>query len=389
MADAVFSMCLMRLSFRGKILSLFYAVVLCATPVLAVELSGQYTNLLFQTQDTFGNSRTTDLNRLRLQVEGESETGPGMMRFHLVYDHELLWGAMLADPVVNAGLNRPDATWLDGSMTLTQSRHTNWRHALYRGWISYDVADVSLKVGRQRVAWGSGRIWNPTDRFNPVQPTALELDQKLGVDAAALQWNYSHSAYVLAVASPASVANAAVRKLALRWQDTWGDFDLSMMVGRIADESILGMDVTGNLRDAGIRVEWMQAKNPREGAYGQIVAGLDYTWNNSWFPNGLYTAIEYFYNGAAGLVVSQDRISGLSNHLLGAQLAYDLTPLWRAEILFISDMQKSGSFTMPSITWSVAEDLEVQCFTQLPQGNAGSEFARLEALYAVRADWYF
>jgi len=363
--------------------------MICPFSVWAVEFSGQYSNLLFQTRDSFGNSRTTDLNRLRLQLEGDRDVGSGMFRVHLAYDHELLWGAMVADPVVSAGLNRSDATWLDLTAHLAQRQHSNWKHALYRGWLSYDLAEVSLKVGRQRIAWGSGRIWNPTDRFNPVQPTALELDQKLGVDAAALQWNYSNSAYLLAVASPASVANGAKQKLALRWQDTWGAFDLSLMVGRIENESMFGLDVTGNLADAGMRIEWMQARNLREGGYGQMVAGLDYTWNNSWFPNGLYTAIEYFYNGAAGLVVSQDRLSGFSNQLLGAQLAYDLTPLWRAEMLIILDMQKSASFVVPALTWSAFENIDLQCFAQLPQGEADSEFVRFESLYAVRIDWYF
>lgn len=375
---------------KGVLFSLFLiALPIQIVSASALELSGQYSNLLFQTQDSFGNSRTTDLNRLRLQVEVGRDVGPGMLRFHLAYDHELLWGAMVADPVVSAGLNRPDATWLDLSAHLGQRQHSNWRHALYRGWFLYDLADVSLKVGRQRIAWGSGRIWNPTDRFNPVQPTALEPDQKLGVDAAALQWNYSNSAYLLAVATPASVANGAEQKLALRWQDTWGEFDLSLMFARIGDESMFGFDVTGNLADAGMRIEWMQARNPREGGYGQIVAGLDYTWNNSWFSNGLYTAIEYFYNGAAGLVLSQDRLSGLSNQLLGAQLAYDLTPLWRAEMLVILDMQKSASFVVPALTWSVFENIDFQCFAQLPQGKTGSEFARFESLYAFRIDWYF
>lgn len=369
-------------------------LLLFSTALSAVELSGQYSNLLFQTRDSFGHSRTTDLNRLRLQLDGEINIEWGAeqpsLRVHVVYDHELLWGAMVADPLVSAALRRPDSTWLDAAAVLSGRQNSHWKHALYRGWLAYDVDDFTVKVGRQRIAWGSGRIWNPTDRFNPVQPTALELDQKLGVDAAALQWNYSASASLSAVASPSSIANGTVQKMAFRWQDTWGAFDLSMMVARIADESMLGLDVTGNAGDAGVRFEWMQARNVREGSYGQMIFGLDYTWNNRWFANGLYTAIEYFYNGAAGLVVSKDRVSGISNQLLGMQLAYDLTPLWRAEMLFILDMQTPSSwFAVPSVTWSFEENIDLQCVVQLPQGNRDGEFAGLEAVYSLRIDWYF
>jgi len=352
---------------------------------VAVEFSGQYSTLLFQTRDSAGHNRITDLNRMRLKLDAEQ----GAWRVHLAYDHESWWGSMVADPVLATGLYQPDATFLDASATLVQHPQFNWQHKLYRGWLAYDTDVLSVKLGRQRIAWGSGRIWNPTDRFNPVLPTALELQQKLGVDAALGQWNYSDSAYLLAVIAPARMAYRTSRKSAVRWQDTWGEFDVAMMLGRIGNEDMLGLDVAGNLADAGVHVEWMQAKNRREGDYGQITAGLDYTWNNRWFSNGLYTAIEYFYNGAAGMLFNPDRLNGFSHHLLGAQLAYDLTPLWRAELLLIDDVQYSSWFVAPSLTWSMAEDIDLQCFVQWPKGHAMGEFGRLESLYAVRLDWYF
>jgi len=366
-----------------------FVMGLMAEPALAVELSGQYTNLLFQTRNSLGQGKTTDLNRMRFKLDDEWNGRQGKLRVHLAYDHEVLWGGMVADPLIRTALQRPDSTWLDASATLSQRSQLNWQHKLYRGWVAYERGDLSIKAGRQRIAWGSGRIWNPSDRFNPVQPTALELDQKLGVDAALVQWNYSNSGYVLAVEAPARLAYGLSHKAALKWQDTWGAFDVSMLLGRIGKEQVLAFDVTGNLADAGVRLEWMQARNTSDGAYGQIVTGLDYTWNNSWFSNGLYTAIEYFYNGAAGKLARFDRLNGLSRHLLGAQFAYDLTPFWRIEMLVLSDVQRSAWFTSPSLTWSFIENIDIQAFAQLPQGAAESEFGHLDALYALRLDWYF
>ncbi len=374
-------------------LALVLLVCLLSEVAIAAEFSGQHTNLFFQTRNSLGQNKITDLNRLRLKLDDEWHGKRGSLRIHVAYDHELLWGGMVADPLVHAALQRPDATWLDASATLSRRSQLDWQHKLYRGWAAYDAGDFSIKAGRQRIAWGSGRIWNPTDRFNPVQPTALELDQKLGVDAALLQWNYSGNGAVLVVAAPARPAYAVSRKSALRWQDTWGEFDVAVMLGRIGGDDIFGLDLTGNLADAGVRLEWMQAKNAAEGSYGQLSTGMDYTWNNSWFPSGLYTAIEYFYNGAAGGasrgLLNLDRLNSRSRHLLGGQLAYDLTPLWRIEMLMIADLQHPGWFVVPALTWSLAEDVDVQCFAQLPLGGGLSEFARFESLYALRLDWYF
>jgi len=355
----------------------------------AFEFSGQASSLLFQTRNSSGQEATTDLSRLRLKLDDEWGGKYGLLRAHLAYDHELLWGGMVADPVVRVGLLRPDATWLDASATIADRSQMNWQHNVYRGWLAYDVGEWSMKAGRQRIAWGSGRIWNPTDRFNPVQPTALEPGQKLGVDAVLLQWNYSDSASLALIEAPARMAYAVSQKTALRWQDTWGEFDVAVMLARIGPESMLAFDVTGNWADAGVRLEWMQARSGLDGAYGQLSTGIDYTWTNSWFSNGLYVAVEYFYNGAAGLLPSLDRLNGISNHLLGGQLAYDLTPLWRAEMLLIADLQRPGWFVAPSLTWSLAENIDIQGFAQLPQGGVGSEFDSFEALYALRIDWYF
>jgi len=352
----------------------------------ALEFSGQYTNLLFETRDSLKHDRTTDLNRLRLEMDSDY----GNFRFHLAYDHEVLWGGLVADPVVAAALHQPDPTWINASAPIVQRSHINWRHTLYRGWVEYDAASINLKLGRQRIAWGSGRIWNPTDRFNPVQPTALEPEQKLGVDALRASWNYAGNGSLIAVAAPARPSTRTSRKLALRWQDTFGEFDVALMGGRIRNENIFGLDVTGNLGDAGIRLEWMQARNPLEGRYGQLSAGIDYTWHNAWFSNGLYTALEYFYNGAAGFTrIRQDRLNSRSKHLLGGMLGYDLTPLWRIDLLLIADLHQSGWFIAPSITWSARENVDISFFAQFPQGNGASEFAEFEPLYAVRADWYF
>ena len=61
------------------------------------------------------------------------------------------------------------------------------RHRLYRAAVTLTRGDVDLKLGRQRIAWGTGRFWSPLDILNPVSPLALEREERVGVDAALLE----------------------------------------------------------------------------------------------------------------------------------------------------------------------------------------------------------
>jgi len=364
------------------------AGLLLSAPAHAIEFSGQYTNLLFHTRGSLGQAITTDLNRLRLRLEGAE----GPFSWEVVYDNEILWGGLVRDPLFQTLSALPPRTWADLTATILDSGAVNWQHTLYRGWLQYEEGPLQITAGRQRMAWGSGRIWNPTDRFNPVDPTALEPEQKTGVDAGVVVWRYSESATVQAVVTPGRQAHDVSRKWILRWQDTFGETDVALLGGRIGEEDVFGLDITGNVADGTARVELMQAWPVQGKAYMQLSAGYDYTLINPWLPAGLYLAIEYFYNGAPGVAapaVPVDRLQTLKRSLLGFMAGYDLTPLWRLDLLLLADTSAPSVFFMPQLTWSAANNIDIGLFAQLPAGTQTGEFARFDELLALRMDWYF
>ena len=46
----------------------------------------------------------------------------------------------------------------------------------------------NIIIGRQRISWGTGRIWNPTDLFNPINPANFSKIEKDGADAVSLTY---------------------------------------------------------------------------------------------------------------------------------------------------------------------------------------------------------
>ncbi|MDQ6967733.1 MAG: hypothetical protein Q9M14_03515 [Mariprofundaceae bacterium] len=357
--------------------------------VHSIELSGVYKNLLFQHDNSLNQGVTTDLNRLRLQLDG----GESAWQWRLSYDHELLYGGVVRDPVFITQQKIPDPTFLDLNTTIVSSQAINWRHSLYRGWLKYETESWQVVVGRQRIAWGSGRIWNPTDRFNPVEPTALEPEQKLGVDALYTTYGYSDFGSMQLLVAPGQTDRAVSRKWALRWQDTMAQTDMALWLGEIGQERVLGVDVTGNIGDLAARLEWQQSWHGLNGNFGQLTVGVDGTWTNSMFSEGLYLAVEYFYNGLPSSnnkrLVQLDMLQSSSRQLLGMLMGYDITPLWRGELTWLLDLEKTSMFIAPSVRWSASDNIDAVVFAQLPTGLAGSEFSSLNNLFAITLEYYF
>lgn len=362
---------------------LLCGLLLCPGLAQTLEMSGQLNALGIEAEDTRGQRGWTALTRLRLEADHQH----GGWRLHLAYDHELLWGAAVRDPRFAVARSLPEPTWMDATASLHQSASLDWKHSLYRGWLQYDSDSLRLTLGRQRIAWGSGRIWNPTDRFNPVQPTALEPEQKLGVDALDVQWRYGLAGSLQAIAAPGRASRGVSRKLALRWQDTFGQTDVAVMAVGIGEERVLGLDLTGNLGDATARLEWMGSDGGSLPGFSQLVVGVDNTFYAALFPQGLYLAVEYFLNSRPG--PGPDRLVSRSHQLFGLSAGYDLTPLWRAEMLAMADMERPGWFVAPALRWSMTANADLTLLAQLPGGDAASEFGPMAALYALRLDWYF
>ena len=137
----------------------------------------------------FSDSRTVippaqdfslDLTRLRLKLVGQPVAHVSL---DVQYDNELLLGNYLSTAQY-ALLNRRQAvTSFDLAHDYIARGNVIARHQLYRATLAWsgDVTDV--RVGRQRVALGTGQFWSPLDLLNPLDPTRLERDYRTGVDA--------------------------------------------------------------------------------------------------------------------------------------------------------------------------------------------------------------
>ena len=355
----------------------------------AGELSGSYRNLFAQTRDSSGATIRTDFNRVRLVWQGDIERWSWL----LTYDHLIAAGGLVQSPDFAIIRSIPEPTYLDLAGEVASSGFYQWRHRVYRAAITYDWGGGRFTAGRQRIAWGSGRLWNPTDRFNPISPTAVEPEEKTGVDSAFGEVRFGPFGALQGVAAPGNGARHVSRKLALRWRDTVGETDYAIVLGRIGDDNILGLDLAGNLWEGGIRFEGLLGRPFGGDTYAQVATGYDYTLVTALLPDGLYLLAEYFYNGVATgrppSLTPADRLESRNQHLLGFSAGYDLTPLWRLDGLAIWDPEGSSLFFSPKLTWSASADIELSLFAQLFAGDTDSEFGQANDAYLLRFEVFF
>lgn len=354
----------------------------------AVMFKGYYKNLLMQARTAFPEveSYTFDLNRLRLEVRGRPAD---WLVYEVQYDNEALLGSYL-DTAQFAQLKaaRP-ATYWDLEKNYVDSQSLLMRHRIRRGFVSLDMTVIDVTLGRQRIAWGSGRMWNPTDLLNPYNPAQLESNERTGVDAVLVEKNFSALSRLSAAYAPQRNAPAG---RAVRYRTNFADTDITVMAGEFRDARVAGFEFAGRIGDAGVYGEAAHTRPEAGDAFTRGVLGAEYA-----FENTLTLGAEYYWNGEgttqrsrydfARLFVGQ--IQNVAKHYTGAHLRYDLTPLLRTENHLILNHDDASRFFAPSLVYSLANNWDAAAGMQLFSGEAGSEYGRFHNVYYAYLQRYF
>jgi hypothetical protein len=278
-------------------------------------------------------------------------------------------------------LDRADLTggsraWLDLDRRLVDEENLVLVSGLDRAWVNVERGAAQLTVGRQRVAWGTGLVWNPTDIFNASSPLDFDNEEKPGTDAARLQvYTGPNSKMELAVA-PMRRADDTIAAAQLTLN--CAGYDWSAMGGRRGPVTVLGGSWAGSIGGGGFRGELLHSA-PRGGLsrWSATVEG-DYTFANSLY---LHAAALYNERGSTGdaggfllLQAYQRRWLTSARASLFGEVAGDVNPLVRADLAALLNPYDRSWYTGPTVTWSVATNLDFTASALLFGGAAGTEF---------------
>ncbi len=354
----------------------------------SVGFSGYLKNLGIRSESLLtGEAYFLDVSRVR--AKGMFDFGD---RIHaeVWLDNELLAGNFLATPdfKLREFIQRP--VFLDLDWTVADGDKYELRQSLFRAFATVYAGTAEVTIGRQRIAWGAGFVWNPTDLLNPFNPTAIELDEKEGVDAVYAV--LPSGTFLRLEAAFAPGRDDLKSRFAGRVTSHVGKYDFSFMAGDFQDDFVVGGDFAGYIGGAGLRGEFAYTWKEGDDNFVRAVLNADYN-----LPWDVYAFGEFYYNGQ-GASDKEDydftalffgETFNLAQLYVAGSANKAVTPLFSVSLYSILNLNDGSRFFGPAVIYSLATNLEFSGSVYVFSGADGSEYGLLETTVFGYLQYYF
>ncbi len=363
------------------------AAPLAAQEAPAVRVSGYYKNLLLRSETWAAEPYSLDVNRWRLELNAKLSS---TLSFDLHYDNEALLGSYLRTAQFTQQKDGPVPQYWLAQANYVDRASFYGVHRLYRAQLRGEWGDTTLRIGRQRIAWGAGRFWSPIDLLNPISPLALEREERAGVDAVLVEQRFGPVARLVSVYAPSRQSGQTSR--ALQWHDNTHGVDYSVTVGRFRGDEVIGLDLAGQLGRAGVRAEFSRARPSQGRPYYRTLLGMDHA-----FANTLTLSAELYHDSSGATspaaydfsALATGRRQTLAQRYVGLRASYALTPLLKLNGDLVLNLSDHSRYLAPSAIYSLRTDLDLTIGWQVFRGAPGSELARPPGAVHASVQWFF
>ncbi len=321
------------------------------------------------------------LMRLRLQEEVRVQD---WLEGVLWLDNELRGGSYLETLDYRLAQDYGLRPWLHLQWRSIQGKQLSMEHRVNRGYLHVFYRAVDFYAGRQRIAWGTGFVWNPTDLMNPTDPLTIEREEKATVDALYLTVATGALSRVEFALAPQK--RRSVYKWGARITTNWHTYDISLMGGYFARDWVIGGDFAGYLGDAGLRGEWTFTKAVAGESYARLVLNVDYQ-----FTPELYGFLEGYYNGrkVEEFLGTSSLVYG-TKHFYGAGfISYQVHPLIYVSLYTLANLEDKSLMMGPMIRYDILEDMDLSGGAYFFAGDIQSELGQFHAFYFGMLQFYF
>jgi hypothetical protein len=278
-----------------------------------------------------------------------------------------------------------------------------------RLWLDYYKDNLQVTLGRQRVAWGTCWVWNPTDLFNPLNVLDFDYEERPATDAIRVQY-YTGPVTKLDVAyKPANDPNNQI--LSGLWSLNQWDYDFNLIAGMRFKRWLAGFSWVGDILEAGFRGELLVSQAPNMPDTNLVYQQIGEASLSSWdkpiisaalsgdytFPNTFYIHTEILYNNigkTSNTLLFQEE--ALSLGMLSAarwsvyqEFSYDITPLLRGTIYGLFNPDDKSYVVVPSINYSIITNLDLYLICLLFQGEPLTQYGEYGTAFYARIKYSF
>lgn len=308
----------------------------------------------------------------------------------------LFFGDLAASPLFDAMIEAGANDIVDLSMG-TRIGDRGYVHSYFdRLYVQYRNERFEARAGRQRINWGINTLWNPNDIFNAYAFTDFDYEERPGSDAIRLRYFTGELSSIEVVGKLGNTMRDGAA--AMLWKSHLGTYDLQFLGGYLTESGniVLGGGWAGNLKNWGFKGEAsvfvpLEDEDPLGAA---VSMGWDYV-----FAGGVLL-------GFGGLYNAQGRTSGGLEELFAFELsARNLYPFrWTINASMGVSFHPliNGSFTAvysiagshpvflsPAVSWSVAEDIDIDVVGQFVFQKSGKDFISPVQAGFFRVKWSY
>jgi hypothetical protein len=302
--------------------------------------------------------------------------------------------ALLAKDINNSELNQvtENRQLINMKWDIASGNKYKLSHYIDRLYFRQGFDWGNIIIGRQRISWGTGRIWNPTDLFNPINPADFSKIEKDGADALSMTYYLGNFTDLNIVYNPQDKFKK--NNAAFRFRTNYETYDLAVISGYFDRRYIVGFDFAGNLFVAGIRGEGIISmdKNDLNKNYTKLVFGID----NQFTPK-LYALIEYQYNGE-GITnkysydltrLAKGEIINLNKNYLFISTNYQFTPLITGTLSNNINLNDGSGFVNSTISYSMSDNSTLTFGGLLIYGKQFTEYWYYQNSFYMQLQVYF
>jgi len=282
--------------------------------------------------------------------------------------------------------------YLDLSAVLINRNGFVLHTMLDRFYMEYASGAWEISLGRQRINWGIGTVWNPNDIFNAFSFTDFDYEERPGSDAVRIKYYTGFASSVEFAAKAFDDWEEAVA--AGLWRFNYRQYDIQLIAGVANGDGILGVGWAGNLKTAGFKGEatWFTPIDGTTGNSLNATFGIDYA-----FSKGIFIQSGYLYNsnGSTG----SGNIFGFTlsarnlypyRHALFSSVSYPFNPLLQGSLAIIySPVQSRAMFVNPLMSYSISENWGLDFVGQVAFNRSGNRYtAPIQAIF-FRMKWSY